>query len=459
MFTNNLLLKTDSYKLSHAQQYPPKTQIVASYLEARNGADHDETVFFGLQYLLKRYLVGEVFTAQDIEQAKMVSAQHMGGPGIFNYDGWRRLYHKYGGRLPIRIRAVAEGTPVSTSNVLMTVENTDPEFYWLTNYLETLLLHVWYPSTVATISRAAKKVILRYLEETGDPSLIDWKLHDFGGRGVTGSEAAALGGAAHLVNFRGTDTIPGIALAMDYYGSDVCGDSIPAYEHSTVTSWGRDGEVDCYRNALKQYPGMAAVVSDSYDIDHAIGEIWGRELKDEVMRREAPLIIRPDSGNPVEVAVQDADRLMRERFGSTVNEKGYHVLPPQVRGIQGDGCNLQSIERILRYLKMSGSSADNWAFGMGGALLQKVNRDTQRFAFKCSWAQVDGEGRDVWKDPKTDPSKASKKGRLGLRQTSSGWKTVPQGSPGVEMLEDVFVDGELVREQDFDSIRANAAIV
>lgn len=249
---NNLLLQTDSYKLTHFRQYPPKTEIVYSYLESRGGM-FEETLFFGLQYLIKAYLEGQVFEKEDIYEARDFAKQHFGNDHCFNFDGWHRLYDKHQGRLPIRIRAVPEGTVVNTSNVLMTMENTDPEFPWLTNYLETLLLKVWYPTTVATLSRRIKQVIGRALERTGDPGLLNFKLHDFGYRGVSSEETAAIGGAAHLVNFMGTDTIAAIRLLQQFYNvKDMPAFSIPASEHSTITSWGKEHEVDAYRNMLEQ---------------------------------------------------------------------------------------------------------------------------------------------------------------------------------------------------------------
>ena len=241
-YTNldNLLLKTDSYKFSHHVQYPENTEKVYSYFESRIGARFSETVFFGLQGYIKKYLQGVVVTKDKLEGAKKFADAHV-GPGIFNYEGWKHILEKHDGKLPIRIKAVAEGTPVAVSNVLMTIENTDPKCFWLTNYLETLLVQVWYPSTVATLSRDNKKNINKYLVETGDPAGLMFKCHDFGYRGVSSDESAQMGGAAHLVNFMGTDTVAGIVYAQAYYTADMIGFSIPASEHSTITSWGREG--------------------------------------------------------------------------------------------------------------------------------------------------------------------------------------------------------------------------
>ena len=459
----NFLLRTDSYKFTHWKQYPPGTTRIYSYLESRGGM-FPATVFFGLQYYLKAYLQGPRFTASDIETADQFCRQHFGAD-LFNRDGWRRLLEKYGGCLPVRIKAVAEGTVVPTHNVLVTIENTDPEFPWLPNYLETLLLKVWYPTTVATLSREIKKIIGGFLERTGDPSLLPFKLHDFGYRGVSSEETAALGGAAHLVNFQGTDTVAGIVLLQDiYHVTGMPAHSIPASEHSTMTAWGKEHEVDAYRNMLTSYPtGLVACVSDSYNIFNACEKIWGELLKPDVMHRQGTLVIRPDSGDPIQVLAKVFD-ILGEKFGYETNTKGYRVLPPCVRVIQGDGVNMFTIQNMLYQLaKFHGWSADNIAFGMGGALLQQLNRDTQKFAFKSSAAKVDGQWRPVFKDPITDPGKNSKKGRLALVEPKPGdFQTIEEVSGDTFEAEDqlltVFENGEVKREWGLDEIRKRAEL-
>src|SRR6516164_8525689 len=242
----NPILNTDSYKLTHWWQYPPATRHIYSYLESRGGM-FEETMLALLQYIIKSNFAGQVFTLDDVEEARRVAHAHFSShPKCFNYEGFKSLYARHGGRLPLRIRAIKEGTVVRTHNVLITIENTDPEFYWLTNWAETLLVQVWYPITVATLSRAIKQVIGKALVRTGDPSLLRFKLHDFGFRGVSSRESAAIGGAAHLFNFVGTDNLAAIELLQQYYGAEMAGVSIPASEHSTITSWGRERELDAY---------------------------------------------------------------------------------------------------------------------------------------------------------------------------------------------------------------------
>jgi nicotinamide phosphoribosyltransferase len=455
MRDHNIITLTDSYKVSHFKQYPKKTSKVYSYFESRGGA-FDEVVFFGLQYYLKKYLCGQVVTAAKIDEAEDRFSRHFAHP-LFNKAGWEHILNKHNGHLPISIKAQPEGLVVPNRNVMMTIENTDPECYWLTNYLETLLVQVWYGCTVATQSREMKKVILGYLNETGDPAGIDFKLHDFGFRGVSSVETAGVGGLAHLINFMGTDTFAGIDLGIDYYDAEMPGFSIPAAEHSTMTSWGRENEVDAYRNMLESYPeGLVAVVSDSYDIFHACRHIWGGLLKEEIMQRDGTLVIRPDSGDPPTIVCKILD-ILGEQFGAPENDKGYKVLDPHVRIIQGDGIDFAMLGKILSAMQDAGWSADNIAFGSGGGLLQKLNRDTLKFAFKCSSAIVDGEDVDVYKDPVTDKGKGSKRGRLALKYREGEYVTVEEDGDQ-DCLWEVFRDGELLQDQKFEDIRKRAAV-
>lgn len=449
----NILTLTDSYKVSHHKQYPKGTTRVYSFFESRGGR-YPEVVFFGLQYIIKKYLIGKVVTEDKIKEAKELFSLHFGNANLFNEKGWRYILKKHGGKLPIEIKAVAEGTRVSVSNVLVTVVNTDPRVPWLTNYIETLLVQLWYPTTVATQGYFMKQTLLKYLVETGTTEGIEFKLHDFGFRGSTSVESAGIGGAAHLLNFKGTDTIEAIRVARHYYGEDMAGYSIPAAEHSTVTSWGKEGEVDSYRNMLKKYPkGLVAVVSDSYNIFDACDRIWGRLLKRIVLNRDGVLVIRPDSGDPTVVLPQILD-ILGKRFGYTLNNKGFKVLNPKVRIIQGDGIDYQSLGVILEALKVSGWSADNIAFGSGGGLLQKLDRDTQKFAFKCSSIEINGLWSDVIKDPITDPGKRSKAGRLALTRMGNNYNTVREEDlSDKNLLVPVFRNGVLLVDQKLEDIR------
>lgn len=464
------IFDTDSYKVGMFKQYPPGTTSMFSYIESRGG-EYPETVFFGLQYILKEYLSHRV-TAEEVELANKFWTAH-GEP--FNYDGWMHIATKLKGKLPVRIRAVPEGIVIPTHNAVLTIESTGgPDTFWVVTWLEDQLLRVWYPMTVATRSRTIKKIVLEALRESADDpeNEINFKLHDFGSRGVSSQESAMIGGAAHLVNFMGSDTGVGVLCANDFYNIDMAAFSIPAAEHSTITSWGKEHEVDAYRNMVKQFckPGnIVACVSDSYDLWNACSKLWGEELKEEVIGSGSTMVIRPDSGHPPTVVLKTA-QILEEKFGVTINSKGFKVLN-HVRIIQGDGINDDSIREILKTLLNHGYSASNIAFGMGGALLQQLNRDTQKFAMKCSSVVVNGEYRDVFKDPITDQGKRSKAGRL---DTICKHSSVPYGKDCVtvetvvlgndqiahplSIMRTVFEDGDILIDDNFATIRERAKV-
>jgi len=456
----NPLLATDSYKQSHFKQYPPDARVVSAYVEARSNPFSETVLFFGLQAYLKNTLLKPV-TASDIEQAGQICASH-GVP--FNEAGWLAILKDHGGLFPLEIKALPEGTLAPSGVPLVQVENTDERMPWLTTWVETALLRaVWYPSTVATLSFKAKKAIYRGLLKTSDDpeTQIPFKLHDFGARGVSSAESAALGGMAHLVNFAGTDTLESLQAAMTFYGADIAGFSIPAAEHSTITSWGPEREQQAYANMLEQFAEkdcLVAVVSDSYDLDRAVGEIWCGALKDDVLRSGATVVIRPDSGDPVSTPIRVLETLW-DSFGGTVNGKGTRVLNPAVRVIQGDGMTLATIEELVGKLVAENWSLDNISFGMGGGLLQQVNRDTMRFAMKANAMKVaDGSWHDVSKSPATDPAKASKAGRQAVIADGGRLAAVRRDDLGsrADMLQVVYRNGDLVADQTFEDVRTRA---
>lgn len=462
MYIENPILNTDSYKASHWTQYPPGTDDTFFYAESRGG-EYNQTLWFGLQAILKGNL--RPITHDDVDEAAALFAAH-GEP--FNESGWRYIVDEHKGNLPLRIRAAPEGMVVPVHNALYTVEPTDPKCYWLPSYVESILMRTWYTTTVATVSWACKQVIRSYLKKTSDnpEQELPFKLHDFGARGVSSTESAALGGMAHLVNFKGTDTVLALLAAKRFYKAGMAGFSVPAAEHATITPWGRENEVEAYRNMLKQFGregGIVSVVSDSYDIYHAISEHWGKTLRDDVIRSGATLVIRPDSGEPVEVVLKCLS-LIDEAFGSVVNSKGYKVLN-HVRVLQGDGIDPAMLEAILKAATELGFSAENLVFGMGGGLLQKVNRDTQKFALKCSAARVNGEWIDVYKDPITDSGKRSKRGRLSLFRhreygtfgtfRTDGQQEIPAGYD--DAMVTVWEDGEFLNQWTFDQVRERSA--
>merc|ERR1712232_958872 len=287
-----------------------------------------------------------------------------------------------------------------------------------------------------------------------------FKLHDFGFRGVSSVESAATGGAGHLVNFLGTDTMAALMLAKECYAKDFAGFSIPASEHSTMTSWGREKECEAMKNMLTQYPkGLVACVSDSYDIFQACEKYWGGALKDMILQRDGVLVVRPDSGELPQIVLDVLEKLAGQS-GTTETSTKHKLLPPQIRVIQGDGIDINSLAMILEAMSKAGWAADNLAFGSGGALLQKLHRDTLKCAFKCSNAIVNGSSVDVVKDPITDPGKKSKKGRLTLEKQGDNYITVTEGKgdPSKDELIEVFRDGMLVVDHNFADIRKRAEL-
>ncbi|NNE24027.1 MAG: nicotinate phosphoribosyltransferase [Rhizobiales bacterium] len=466
---NNPILDSDSYKYSHFLQYPPGTLNVSSYIEARPGGKFDKSVFFGLQGFLKRYFTQPI-APQMIDEAEEIIGAH-GLP--FNREGFARIVAQHGGFWPVEIEALPEGLVVPAGIPLVQIRATDDQLPWLPSFLETQLLRaVWYPTTVATLSWHAKQVIADHLNRTcDDPDpVLPFRLHDFGARGTTSKEQSQIGGAAHLVNFMGTDTVQGLLWAKQYYGADMPGFSIPAAEHSTMTAWGEARETDAYRNMVEQFGGdgrLVAVVSDSYDIYHAVKQIWGTQLKSLVEGNGGTVVVRPDSGDPTRVPVDVLEMLM-EIFGSRRNGKGFRVLPDYIRVIQGDGMDLPTIGQLLNNLTERGISAENIAFGMGAGLLQKVNRDDLRFAQKAN-AVLANAGRygddpvwtDVRKTVKTDPSKSSKAGIQAVTRGQDGvWTSVKAGMVPVSanLLEPVYRNGKILRDQTFEDVRANTLL-
>lgn len=445
MLEHNLIWTLDSYKDLHDQMLPPNTTEVYSYLESRIGSMYYYTIFFGLQYILKKWLVGQVITKEKIDQIEPIMHEHFKFSGqVWNRSKWDYIVNVHNGYLPIKIDAVAEGSKVLTSNVLMTIENTDPNCAWLTNALETVLQQVWYPTTVCTRSHYIVNMIRQYMKETAEKNiqwLADFMLHDFGQRGVSCMEAAGIGGMAHLVNSKGTDSKMAIPFAMNYYEAnykDLCY-SVPASEHSVMCAEGKAGEFDVVKRLIKQFPnGILSVVSDTYDIDRAVIK-YCTDLKEDILARNGKFVIRPDSprfseDTPEDQVVDIADMLW-DYFGGTINDKGYKVLNPKVGIIYGDSLTENDIRSCLHYLKDSGFSAENCIYGCGGYLLQKVNRDTQKFAIKASSITVNGVERDIYKEPK-DVNKISKKGKFDNFN-----------------LQTVFLNGGLIKNFNFDEIR------
>lgn len=435
----NVILDTDSYKLSHPFMYPKDMTGEFSYISSRS---RGETVMLAtLQMWVDKTLTNPVEKWM-IDEAEAFAAAH-GEP--FSREPWEYILEAYNGYLPITIRAVPEGLPLASGNVLVTVECDDPKVYWLSTYIETSIQRVWYGSTVASNDYKIRKVIERFLDETADDrSMQPFMLHDFGARGVTCEEQAQYGGAAHLFNFMGSDTISGIRAANFYYDNPMSAFSVPASQHSVAQAYGKDTEgAKAYlKNILDRFAKKGAIVSivlDTYNLWRE-AELLCTDFRDQIVKSEAKVVFRPDSGDPLEI-IPRLLKLQDMAFGHTVNSKGYKKIN-NVSLIWGDGIDSVMITKILSLLKKLGYAADNIVFGSGGALLQKMDRDSYKFAQKQSAVQFGSrEWSPTFKDPITDPGKKSVGGKLTLvRSKITGeYMTLPRSTVLNDEFEDIMV--------------------
>lgn len=473
----NLLLSTDVYKMGHMDQYPEGTSEVYSYLTARSGAKIPKTVFFGLQYYLTEYLQRPI-TTDDVDQFMGYKRSILGTEG----DSRAKLMELVKlGYIPLEIRAVPEGTVMPTGNVLMTVRNTHPDFAWVVGFFESLLLKVWNTTTVASYSYMLKQMMAGYAHlYCDDLNHLPFQIHDFGYRGVSSEETAALSGAAHLINFLGTDTILGLVLLRRYYAAGVDGSpiglSVPATEHSVMCAYKRENEFQAFDRMINElYPsGFVSIVSDTYNLWTVLTDFAPR-LKDKILAREGRVVFRPDSGDPVKIVTGDPDaeagspeskgviQLLDEVFGSTLNGKGLRVLNPKVGLIYGDGMTKDRMQDMVTKAVAKGYAPSNLVFGVGGLLLQQHSRDTQGFAIKATHCTVNGEQRSIMKDPVTDTGKKSLCGYLALRKDEQGEFLTQEVNTLVEannnsLLQLVFQDGKLTKFQTLSEIRERAQL-
>ncbi|KAJ3356109.1 hypothetical protein GGF32_001690 [Allomyces javanicus] len=440
---------TDSYKLSHYALYPDAQEMVA-YAEFRapyNKDHHDHRiVWYGMRYLVEQYLAKQ-WTAADLALADQFFSTHNAGftPFPFPRDLFRKFITENDGYFPVKVESLPEGTVVYPHVPVFQI-TAKGEYARLVTYLETLLTMAWYPATVATLSRRAKHAIRAAFDKTADTSawpLVDSRLHDFGFRGCTSVEQSVIGGAAHLLNFTGSDTLSACYYAQFHCNAGVpIASSIPATEHSVMISW--PSERAAMANLLDKFgAGVVACVMDSYDYVRALEKVLPA-IKSVKLQKGGFLVLRPDSGDPIETVLQ-ALRAAESTFGVTTNSKGFKV-PNGVGVIQGDGINDVTLNSILAAVEHAGFSAESVAFGMGGGLLQKVHRDTMSFATKLSYVKLaDGTERDVMKVPKTDSAKTSLPGRLAVVPAHNGLPVVvPHDHPDVDVrgnLMQVVFDG------------------
>lgn len=465
----NVLLSTDVYKMGHMEQYAPGTERVYSYLCARSNKEFDECLFFGLQYYLRQYF-SKAVTHDEAEEFIRIRSQILGTARSREIG---KKVHDLAdlGYWPIKIKAIPEGTVLPTRNALLTIESTHPDFYWAVGFIESLLLKVWYPTVVATNSYSYWKLLQ---SKTKAPVEVrQFLIHDFGYRSDSSEESAAISGAAHLICFRGSDTVVALPLIRDYYWPEpnYTMGSVPATEHSVMCSYGVNGEEEAFERMLELYPaGYLSIVSDTYDIYHVCTDILPG-LKDKIMARNGKVVIRPDSGYPPNVICGDPNaltlpeqkgvlRLLAETFGTTTNDEGLKVLDSHIGLIYGDGMYRQRYEETLDRMKAMGFDASNLVIGVGG-ILRMGTRDTLGLALKATQITRNGKIVDIQKHPVTDKAKHSHTGLIRVCETDDGIVTEDRVDRDVEengnMLQTVYHNGTLVNPLTFDDVRDNFA--
>lgn len=479
----NPILAIDGYKLDHRRQYPDNTESVYSNWTPRDSrvTDQNEVVFVGLQYFLKKFLQEDMQRGFfDVPKADVVAAYARRvnsylGPNSVGTQHIEELHDL--GYVPLIFKALPEGTRVPLRVPMFTVESTDYRFAWLVNYFETLLsATIWMPCTSATSAMRLRRLLDQYAEQTGSPEgFVDFQGHDFSFRGMAGIEAASLSGLGHLLSFVGTDTIPAIELIEQYYPTTdmdyLIGASVAATEHSVMCAGGELGERETFERLLDLYPtGIFSVVSDTWDLWNVL-TVTLPSLKDRIMSRDGKLVVRPDSGDPVDILCGDRNapegspaskgvvELLWDEFGGEITSTGYKLLDSHIGCIYGDSITYDRAYQILSRLAAKGFASGNVVFGVGSFTYQFTTRDTYGFAMKATWAQINGEGVDMFKDPVTDNGvKKSAKGRLAVMAHPSGYHLINQATPEQEAasaLQTVWIDGNFVKVYSIEDLRKN----
>lgn len=479
----NPLLGTDVYKMGHMEQYAPGTTKVVSYLLARSDKNYSHTVFFGLQHWLKTYLARKLTLAMGhefIRNKKAILGLAKATNSTTSETEEKILSLCRLGYIPIEIKAVPEGTVMPVRNVLATITNTLPEFYWCVGFFESLILKVWDAISTASCSFTYGQIVDKWWNKTVEEEVFflkQFSVHDFGYRGCPSEESSFLTGTAHLLSFSGSDTVPAREYAIRMYHADpesLIMTSVPASEHSVICSFTRNKELEAFRNMLRLYPeGVVSIVSDTYNVYTVLTD-FARQLKSEILARpeNSKVVFRPDSGNPEYIICGDptapvnsnewkgAVRLLDEMFGSTVNRKGYKVLNPKVGLIYGDGMYLARFERTLARLAEMGYAASNLVIGVGG-ILRNHSRDSLGFALKAIYIENNGIGVAIEKDPVTDHKKKSHKGLVALIKRDGKYETIDECTWHEEsesLLVPVFRDGKMLVEYTLDEIKKIVAL-
>lgn len=484
-------LMCDFYKLSHRQQYPEGTEVVYSTWTPRMSRIDgvDRVVAFGFQGFIKKYLIdyfNENFFSKELnavldEYSRVVEfALGDKDPDVGHIIELHNL-----GYLPVVIKAVDEGSMVPIRVPMLTIENADSRFFWLTNYLETVMsCEMWMPTTSATLAHQYRQILDRYAIKTaGDTSFVPFQGHDFSMRGMSCLEASQLSGSGHLLSFSGTDTIPAIHYLEQYYNADIekelVGTSIPATEHSVMCAGGDgDAEFYTYKRLINDvYPsGFLSIVSDTWDLWECLDKIV-KPLKEDILNRDGKVVIRPDSGDPVDIICgiqgsysdnydkkpedKGVVEILWDIFGGTVNEQGYKVLDPHIGCIYGDAITISRCTEICERLKKKGFASTNMVYGIGSFTYQYNTRDTFGFALKSTAVTVNGVERDIYKNPKTDSGfKKSQRGRVAVYEHGDdlyyedGLSKEQSDNYPNNVLTTVFENGKLVKDDSLSDVRS-----
>jgi nicotinamide phosphoribosyltransferase len=507
----NPLLLTDGYKTGHHQQYPQGTTLVYSNFTPRSNkyapTGCDNVVSFGQQMIMKQ--IHEAFEKEFFSKPKdEVCGEMKRELSLYlgtDYDvtHFEQLHDL--GYLPINVKAIEEGTLVPMKVPVLTIYNTLPEFYWVTNYLETIISNLlWKPMTSATIAHTYRKVLTKWQEKTDAEKgwFVDWQGHDFSMRGMDSVEATIASGLGHLTSFSGTDSLPAIYGARKFYGEEgFVGGSVNATEHSVMCAGSKDDEVGTFRRLLETYPkGILSVVSDTWDLwkvctEHIV------TLKEEILARDGKLVIRPDSGDPIDILCGDRGHswnrtdykelqdengnylvdfygeleynegkvvtpnqykgvieLLWDVFGGTINEQGYKVLDSHIGAIYGDSITIGRANEICARLEAKGFASTNVVLGIGSFTYQYNTRDTFGFAMKATYVEVDGVGREIFKDPITDDgTKKSATGLLWVDKNTDGeyvlFDKVTWEGEGRGFLQTIYKDGTFYNQTTLTEIK------